>query len=149
MAGKIFTFLSEKLAKNGYVFIYEGEVAPCVECDFYKVCHGKLKPNMAYRVVEVKDKKIKCPVLGPSCLVRVEQAEIEAAVEAGQALEGALIRFNPQECGLLTCQYFNLCVPVGLEEGDKSCKIVNVSEAFTCPQKGVRLARVSLQLQKA
>ncbi|HID19024.1 TPA: hypothetical protein EYP27_05740 [Candidatus Bathyarchaeota archaeon] len=149
MAGKIFTFLGEKLAKTGYTFIYERKTGLCIDCDFFKVCHGKLKSNVAYRVVEVKDKRVECTLSGISLLVRVEPAEVEAAVEVKEALEGALIRFNSQECNLLTCQYFNLCVPIGLESWEKTCKIVKVSDVFTCPQRGVRLAQVSLQPQKA
>lgn len=135
--------MGEEQAREGYTFLYEGRIKACAECSLADVCHGKLKPHSVYRVVEVRDRRVECRVFGAALLVRVEPAEVEAALEAGKALESALVRFFPQECGLLECRYFNLCVPVGLEE-DRICKIMKVSGFFTCPRRGIRLAWVSL-----
>jgi len=146
LTGGIFTFLGEKTARLGYVFVYEGEAAACRRCDFSRVCHGKLKPNLAYKVVEVRDKRIECPVLGEAVLVRVEKAPVKVAIRVEQAVEGALIKFTPQECGRLSCEYFSLCVPTALSSGG-AYKIIEVLGFFNCPVRGVRLAQVYLQPQ--
>jgi radical SAM protein with 4Fe4S-binding SPASM domain len=55
MEEKKFTFISERLARVGYSFIYEGTAAACSKCKYLMVCQGKLERNMTYKVVEVKD----------------------------------------------------------------------------------------------
>ncbi|MHC1586227.1 MAG: UPF0179 family protein [Candidatus Hecatellaceae archaeon] len=148
MSAKLFTFLGKGQAKPGYLFIYEGEAEKCGECSYLKVCHGKLKSGNLYRVVEVKDKEVECPILGESLLVRVEPAEIQVALESKYAIEGATVKFLPQDCGQLECQYFDLCVPASLQASDRAFKVVRVGEAFTCPRSGNRLVQAWLLPQE-
>ena len=144
MANKYFTFLAVNQARLGYVFIYEGIAEECVSCSYLKVCHGKLKEGVAYKVVEVKDRKVECPLLGEVLLVRVEPVEVEAALEVKHAIEGAIVSFAPRDCSQLECQYFDLCVPTFSRNGGGTYKIVRVGEAFTCPLSGIRLVQVWL-----
>ena len=145
MGNRKFTFIGEGQAWEGYCFTFGGEAEACAKCGYAKVCHGKLKVGYTYRVVEVKDKHVECPILGLAQLVVVETADVEAAVEAGRAVEGALIRVKPRGCPYLTCPHFDLCMPPALGwDEEKTFKVVEVSGFFSCPQTGERLAQVRL-----
>ena len=149
MEEKRFTFIYRGLAKVGYSFIYEGSASACSGCEYFKVCHGKLKRSVAYRVSEVRDKKVSCALVGEAVLVRVEPCEIEAALDAKRMVEGAIILFKPIDCGKLSCSHFNLCSPIALEGArERKFKIVRVTDSFVCPSTGVKLARVLLRPQE-
>lgn len=131
----------------GYTFLYEGKPQVCGSCEYAKVCHGSLAANRVYTVKNVREKQVNCKVFdGESCLVEVQPAEVEGAVEAHLAIPGALIRFNPQPCSRLHCEKFNLCVPNVLVEG-VAYRVIMLGDRFICPRTGVRL-QVSLLSQQ-
>ena len=149
MSSKIFTLLGKSQAKVGHRFIYEGSAEKCEDCPYLKVCHGKLKKGTVYRVVEVRGRKVECLLLGEAFLVRVEPAEVEAAVEARQAIQGATVRFSPRDCGKMECQYYIYCSPPALNLEEKPCKILKIIRSFSCPQTGIQLSLVQLLPQQA
>ena len=138
------TFIPQRKAVIGYVFVYEGAVKECENCIFGKVCHN-LTPGKVYVVTGLRDKIVKCRMLDEDLrLVEVDYAKIFVVVDPKFALEGIVFRFNPQLCKNILCEKFDECVPHLLSSNEK-CKIVKVLDKFICPLTGKQLVQVLVQ----
>jgi len=143
---KKLTFIWEEDCKEGYKFLYEKMADKCKECGYASVCHSNLTAHRAYRVSKLRDKIVECRPYGRRArLVEVEEVTLEAAVRSESAIEGAVIKFQPQPCTEILCQHYERCQPAALKEGDL-CKVVKVGNGFRCPKFGHRLIEVLLLL---
>lgn len=143
---RILTFIWEEYCKEGYSFIYEGMATECRGCSLAPVCHSNLIVHRTYRISRLRDKVVECKAFGRRArLVEVEEAILEAAIRPELAIEGAVIKFQPQTCSEVRCQYYERCSPAALK-GDDSCKVVKTGKGFKCPKSERRLVEVSLLL---
>ncbi|MFH7835498.1 MAG: UPF0179 family protein, partial [Candidatus Aenigmatarchaeota archaeon] len=58
--------------------------------------------------------------------VKVVESEVEVAINAEKAFEGAIINFQMNECNEINCKNYELCNPIGLKNNEK-CKILKLS----------------------
>ena len=141
---KIITLVSKDKAQVGYTFLYNGPSSSCEGCERYQVCIKNLEEGRVYRVLKVRKRGFPCRLHEEGVVVvEVIESEVPAAIQTKLAIEGAVIPFESLECNDLFCKAYNLCVPVGLKEGDR-CKIIEVKGTVKCP-RGLRLTEVSLQ----
>jgi len=121
-----------KLARPGMKFLHGTPNKICKSCKYYRVCMGNLEPGRVYEVVRVRPIKHECPLHeGGVIVVEVKEAEVYALIYRRLAIEGAIITYHPIFCEN-PCSLSNLCVPLGLKDGDK-CKIIKVLEKVDCP----------------
>ncbi|MEM4462150.1 MAG: UPF0179 family protein [Candidatus Bathyarchaeia archaeon] len=107
-------------ANVGYTFRFIGIPTICNECMYRNVCFEKLKPGRLYRVVSVRsNRKFPCKLHGEVVLVELEEAPIETAIPARQAIRDAIITFRLEKCYDKTCPAFDLCHAEGLEDNAK------------------------------
>lgn len=131
-------------AVEGFTFQFLGVPERCLGCEYSKVCFSRLKEGRLYRVVSVRGKRFPCRIHGEVILVELEEAPVDAAVPAKQAIEGAIITFRRDECSKLSCPGFTLCKPEGLKNGDK-CRVLKVyGDKFPC-KEGCAKVKVSLE----
>lgn len=142
MSRKI-TILGVGQAREGFRFLFEGSPGPCRHCEFFNACSGRLEPGRIYKVISVRGRNLPCRLHGGEAkVVEVEESCIEASLERRLAVEGALISYEPIECGEAGCGQKALCRPLGLRAGDR-CKILSVGRGLECPI-GLELRLVSL-----
>ncbi|MCW3135683.1 MAG: UPF0179 family protein [Canidatus Methanoxibalbensis ujae] len=140
------TLVGAPFAKEGMEFIFFGGTRKCEECRLKDTCLN-LEPGRKYRVLHVREGfKHECALHdGGVCVVEVEEAEIEAALEARKALEGSKIRFELPKCEEYDCNLRDLCFPAGLNDGEKCTVLKVIDETETCPKKGVFMKKVLLR----
>ena len=140
------TLIGKSLAEEGLKFMHYGASAECEACRFKSTCIDSLEEGRMYIIVGVKDTEQPCPIHegGKVKVVEVEQADIEALVDAKKAFEGSMIVFDPPECEK-ECTMRELCFPEGLYKGDK-CKITkSVGKPANECIKGLKLSLVLLK----
>ncbi len=137
----ILTLVGVKQAKKGAKFVHIGHAELCEDCELYKVCIGNLEPKRIYEIIDVRNIEHPCKIHEDGVrVVEVEYSNIQAALEAKQAITGATITYSPIECDFYDCPYIDICKPSGLFEGDK-CIIEEISEKIDeC--RGVKALRV-------
>jgi uncharacterized protein (UPF0179 family) len=137
----IVTLVSAGQAKAGFSFIHRGAGAKCSECKYFSVCVKNLENNRIYKIVNVRNKILKCELYDVDMrVVEVVESEVPAAITLKQSIEGAIITFHPQKCSGQDCENIALCSPEGLRDGDR-CEVMEVSDKIKCP--------IGLQLRKA
>ncbi|MFQ6094835.1 MAG: UPF0179 family protein [Candidatus Bathyarchaeia archaeon] len=138
------TLVGLNQAKEGFTFIHRGPTPKCGGCEYLHVCVRNLESGRIYKVVGLRDKTLYCPLSEEDMrVVEVVESEIEGAIPSKQAMEGAMILFQPEECDVEDCKNFEFCFPKGLLNGDR-CEIVGVTGSLQCP-RGLPLVRVLLR----
>lgn len=132
----LITLISLGNVRKGYKFLFEGTITDeCKTCSLSKICIGNLEKGRVYEVINVRGKKYRCKAFNIDLVVaEVKEAEIEATIHTSLAMEGAIITFKPINCSNISCNYYELCNPIGLRNGDK-CKIVKIFKKLECPRK--------------
>lgn len=146
---RIVVIVGLKQAKIGFVFLYEGHLEECEDCELFKVCMENLEVGRVYRIVNVRAKEFPCKVHEDGVkVVEVVESEIEAAVESRLKVPSVIMTFTPQHCEKASCIYYANCQPKGLVSGDK-CSIIEIIDRIKCPLKRslilATLARVNEQ----
>jgi len=137
------TIIGKNQAKVGYAFLFNKPSSLCIKCKYYKPCMEKLESGRVYVVEKVLNKVFECKLhFEGGKLVEVNEADIEANIEAKLAILGAIIDFHAIKCTSILCENYSKCAPLGLRNGDK-CKIVEVYGKAICPL-GVPLSFVRL-----
>ncbi|MBS7655289.1 UPF0179 family protein [Candidatus Bathyarchaeota archaeon] len=141
------TIVGKNQAKVGYAFLFNKPSSICIKCKYYKPCMGGLEAGRVYIVKKVLNKVFECKLhFEEGNLVEVDEADIEANIDAKLAILEAIIDFHAIKCRNVSCENYFKCAPLGLRNGDK-CKIVEVYEKVTCPLGAplsfVRLHRLS------
>ncbi len=140
--GKIITLVPVQDAKKGYEFVHYGHAKECVNCKLFKVCIENLEAGRKYKIVSLRDYEHECKISGKVRVVEVEEADIRIAVDSKFAMPGAKIVVSKKPCNEIFCEYYTLCVPEGLKNGD-ACKIVDLLGKVRCPKnKSLVLVRV-------
>jgi uncharacterized protein (UPF0179 family) len=141
------TIIGKQQAKIGYVFLFNKPLTLCLKCKYYKICMEGLEAGRIYIVKKVLKRAIEeCKIhFNGGKLVEVEEANIEANINAKEAILGAIIDFHSLDCKNILCKNYVKCAPLGLRNGDK-CKIIEVIDKPTCslgfPLVSVRLQRL-------
>ncbi|MFX1475162.1 MAG: UPF0179 family protein [Promethearchaeota archaeon] len=116
----IVTLIGKRIAKTGNIFVFSGQTGECMECALRRVCCEKLEPERVYVVLNVRDKIHDCPLHEDGVqLVDVEEAPVKVAVLSQQLFEGAIFTFQPKDCTQWSCPNIEVCIPTGLNEGDR------------------------------
>ncbi|MFQ6051784.1 MAG: UPF0179 family protein [Candidatus Hydrothermarchaeota archaeon] len=129
---QIITLLGTKLAKPGISFLYCGFTEECERCKLFHVCHENLEPGRIYKVVEVRESHHNCPVHeGGVLVVAVEESPIKILLDSRKAIEGSVISYSTMECDYSDyCDLKELCIPVGLLDGDR-CRVLHIDAEVT------------------
>lgn len=140
------TLIGHKQAKLGFKFIFSGPTPKCVSCEYNNVCAGNLEAGRVYVVVQVKNRSVPCMLCQENArVVEVEEGVAEAAVDARQAIQDAVITFAAKSCSNVGCVGYEKCLPQGLRGNDR-CKVLKVLEPLKCPF-GLQLVQVLLERQ--
>lgn len=140
----IVTLVSAGQAKAGLSFIHRGAGERCGECRYLSVCVKNLEDNRVYKIVNVRNKILRCELYDVDMMVvEVVESEVPAAITPKQSVEGAIITFHPQECSGRNCENAALCFPEGLRDGDR-CEVIEVGDQIKCPI-GLQLRRTLLR----
>jgi len=130
----LITFLSLEQAREGFTFIHKGSASKCAGCKYFAVCMKNLEIGRVYRAVRLRKKTVQCELTGKDIVVaEVVESVIEAGIPCQQAIEGAIIVFQKQECSVEECRNHAVCIPTGLVNGDR-CKIMEVIACLECPR---------------
>ncbi|MHC1570745.1 MAG: UPF0179 family protein [Methermicoccaceae archaeon] len=142
----IITLIGSEVATEGYEFIFRGGATECRTCRLKNACLN-LHEGSKYRVVRLRDAPVHdCPLHeGGVKAVEVVEAPFLVAIESRKAFAGSKVVYTPVECGENGCSMYELCHPMGLDEGDK-CTITRVvgNMPESCP-KGISLKLVELE----
>jgi uncharacterized protein (UPF0179 family) len=114
------TLIGTKLAKVGNEFIFRGAARECEPCKLYKTCLG-LNPGSRYRITNIRTgERLECFVHDSGvCAIEVVEVPIKMALESRKAIKGSKIVYEPLSCSLSDCENSVLCLPSGLNPGDK------------------------------
>ncbi|WP_457555057.1 UPF0179 family protein [Candidatus Pyrohabitans sp.] len=140
------TLMDRRYAKRGYAFIHYGAAEECEGCRLSRVCVENLEKGRKYRVVAVRERLHSCALWGEAVVVEVEEAEVEAGLEKKCALIGATISFEPLACERVLCSNYPLCLPEGLEAGDRVV-VLQTGGRIEC-ERGLALVKVALRRVK-
>jgi uncharacterized protein (UPF0179 family) len=129
----IITLIGEKQARVGFTFLNIGPLDKCKTCEYFGVCARNLETNRVYSVTEVIEGYLPCPVHEDGVrAVKVVETTISAAIPIRTAILDSVITFCPQECENMLCKSRELCLPLGLYDGDK-CSVAELKDDIKCP----------------
>ncbi len=136
------TLIGKSLAQEGLEFQYRGPLLECRSCKLKNVCFN-LDEGKWYRITKVRDKEHDCKVheSGKVVTVEVEEIPVPIVIAAKNVVEGETIVYKPINCKEYSCEYYQLCHPIGLREGFK-IKIVKVLEDIPCNGNKKNLKKV-------
>jgi len=113
------TLISESQAKEGNRFYYLGPQAECADCKLKEVCFN-LEQGSMYEIKAVRGQTHDCAFNEDKVrVVEIAKVAQRSAVPKKSAIEGGLITFKEQKCGMLECKNYRLCRPYALESGKK------------------------------
>jgi hypothetical protein len=138
------TLIGTRLAKVGEEFIFNGLTEECIGCKLKNSCMN-LEVGRRYRVVSVKEIKHDCKIHdGGVMTVEVIEPPIVTAIESRRTL-GSKINLKMQDCDSIDCDFYDICHPIGLRDGDK-CTISKSLNNIICPEgrelKSVEVVRL-------
>ena len=119
-AQSVVTLIGTRLAKEGTIFKYQGYSNECDSCKLQRSCLN-LDNEAIYKIVNVrKTSQHPCNLhdLGVRA-VDVVKSPIMATVESRKAFKGSKIIFREQSCDIEECEFYDLCCPSGIEDGEK------------------------------
>ncbi|OYT60348.1 hypothetical protein B6U71_00955 [Euryarchaeota archaeon ex4484_178] len=137
------TLIGKALAEEGLEFQYRGPLMECRTCKLKNVCFN-LDEGKWYRITKIRDKEHDCKIHegGKVVTVEVEEIPVPIIISAKNVVEGETITYKPVSCRDTKCEYYPLCHPIGLREGDK-IKIVKVLENVECDKKNLKKVLVT------
>jgi uncharacterized protein (UPF0179 family) len=139
---EIATLVGSLQAKIGYKFLFNEPAKECYYCNLSQVCIDNLEVGRIYKIVEVLGKKHNCSIHeGGVVAVKVIESEIEVAINAEKAFEGAIINFQKNECNEINCKNYEICNPIGLKDNEK-CKVIQLSHSIENCLKKYNLKKV-------
>jgi len=140
----VVTLVDSELAEEGYEFIHDGIGEECKKCNLLKIC-SQLEKGVRYRVKTVRPKKHDCKLSGEKVsVVEVEKAPFFAAIRKDFARGSAVVKQWRDECNIVGCRYDHICFPQGFVN-DKTYKIIDTEEEYTCPDVNIPLVKVLLK----
>lgn len=126
------TLVGERQAVVGHEFVYRGPQPECRECKVKAVCLNQ-DVGSRYRILSVREVTHPCLLNEERArAVEVELAPPETSLPHRQAIEGAVLAYEPLVCANAACPNYRLCHPVGIGPG-RRVKILSVGRELTCP----------------
>ena len=139
----LLTVIGKTIAKTGVEFIFMGPNSSCKECKVKNICFH-LDQGSKYKIIDSRDVVHDCPQHDEGVVVvQVEEVPRQAVIPKRQAMEGTTITFELPKCDYRGCPHYNLCFPIGMENGMKK-KVIQTHEKVDCVQGQ---ARVSVELE--
>ncbi len=134
------TLISSAIAKRGYTFIHEGETPKeCKKCRLKLTCIDNLERGRRYTIAQVKKIHHPCLLGGTVTVVEVSEPEIVLFLDSRLVFEGMSVIYQPDCEG---CEFAEMCMPVGLREGDK----IQISEILgNAPCKKKTMKKVAVK----
>ena len=75
------TLVGVKQAKKNFIFLQEGELDECKDCECFNICIGNLEPGRIYKVETIRDKIFSCKVHEEGVrIVKVIEPDLEVAI---------------------------------------------------------------------
>ncbi|OYT31351.1 MAG: hypothetical protein B6U94_03335 [Thermofilum sp. ex4484_79] len=144
MGKRVVTLVTRVQARKDTVFSIR--VLPrCRRCELFKICMGKLREGMRYRVLEVRNTKHVCPLINDYMYVAlVEEMPVVLALEKGKAINGVTMQYSKNYCNEVRCAYYSYCVNNPILDGEK-IKIGKLLKSIPCP-RGLRLVLVEAEV---
>jgi uncharacterized protein (UPF0179 family) len=125
------TVIGKRLAKEGLTFIFIGSLSDCKECKVKNICFH-LEQGRRYKILDVRDVLHECPVHEEGVVViEVEELMRDIIIPEKQAIEGSTITIKLPKCIEKGCDNYQLCLPVGLNTGQKK-KVLKVGAKVKC-----------------
>jgi Uncharacterized protein conserved in archaea len=140
------TLIGSKLANVGTEFIFVGASDECENCKLRNSCIN-LEKGRRYRVVGKRGDVLHGCVLhdGGVKAVEVVEAPLVATIEPKKAFSGSKITYEPIDCDIRDCEFFDLCHPEGIWRRD-TCTITKVLGGIDDCRKGYDLKLVELKI---
>lgn len=133
------TLVSSSIAKKGYTFIHEGETPKeCEKCRLKATCIDNLERGRRYTITDVRKIEHPCLLGGTVTVVNVSEPEIVMFVDSRLAFEGMSVVYH---CDCEGCEIAEMCMPIGLKEGDK-IQIAEILEDAPCKRKKMKKVAV-------
>ena len=127
----LLTVIGKTLAKPGDEFIFIGSNSSCKDCKVKTICFH-LDTGTKYKIISARDVVHDCPQHDEGVVVvQVEEMPREIIISKRQAIEGTTITFDLHKCSHRGCQYYKLCIPIGMESVLKR-KITKVEDKIDC-----------------
>ncbi len=144
-ANKIITLCGKDWAKVGVEFIFLGGKQECENCRLKNVCL-RLRVGSKYKIVGLRNGDVHdCPLHDEGVVaVEVVELPIMALIDSKMAVEGAKLKFE-KRCDNLECEFYNLCNPMELKDGDSVVVKSVVGDPPSQCAKGYTLKIVELE----
>ena len=138
------TVIGARLAKPGETFFFLGETEECKKCNIRGTCLN-LDSGRKYQIVSIRNNNLLTCALhdGGVLVIVVENAPIEAYIDAKKAVSGVKIVYDPIRQNEENDDK-ELFAPKGLMKGDK-CIVKEVFEGIE--RDGKAYKRVNLVLE--
>jgi len=125
------TLISESQAKKGNKFYYLGP-QECGECKLKEVCFN-LELGSMYEITATRSQTHECAFNEDKVrVVEIKKVPQRSTVPKKAAIEGGIITFKEQKCGMLDCKNYRLCHPYALESG-KKYSVIDIEGDIECP----------------
>lgn len=127
----LLTVIGRRLAKPGAEFIFMGPNSNCKDCKVKTICFH-LEKGAKYRIINSRNVVHDCPEHEDNVvIIEVEEVPRESVIPKKIAMEGTTITLDIPKCKERGCQYYQLCIPIGMESGQKR-QITAVTEKVEC-----------------
>ena len=140
------TLIGCEQARVGNRFYYCASLSDCKECKTCKlrsVCFN-LDNGSLYEITSLRDTEHDCELNGSKVrVVEVEKKPFRAVVPKKIAIDGSMITFEPRACDNIGCEYYKLCRPDNVKDGEK-LSVKDVIEDVKCPKDDEQLTLVKL-----
>jgi len=144
-SNKIITLCGKDWAKVGVEFIFLGGKQECENCRLKNICL-RLREGSKYKIVGLRNGDVHdCPLHDEGVVaVEVIELPIIALIDSKIAVEGAKLKFE-KRCDNLECDFYNLCNPLELRDGESVVVKSVVGDPPAQCKKGYALKIVELE----
>lgn len=120
------TLVGSELVNNEMEFIFYGPASECEGCKLKNSCLN-LEEGRRYKVLGPRGgMKQNCPIHESGVVaVEVIESPTTASIESRRAFNGSKIFYDHINCNENECEFYDLCHPMGIKNGDK-CTILKV-----------------------
>ncbi len=148
-AKEILTFIGKSYAFKGFQFFFQGPNPKCPKnCKLYTTCQENLIPESVFEIVEVIDRKMKCPNDFHEelmILCKLDTPEIIISMENKDIYLGSIMEFNSIGCDNEKCPYFQYCQPSKLLINKGKIRIIKKIEKISDCSRNKHLSLVQVE----
>ena len=137
------TLVGERWAEVGREFVYLGPNSECRGCNVRTVCFN-LREGGRYRIQSLRDTKHPCKVHDSGVVaVEFEELPVQLSLDAGKAMEGAVVTYLGIDCRNNACPHHRVCSQ-GFIGKNSRVKILSKSDELDCVE-GRKLVMVEVE----